>query len=58
MKKGVFVMLALILLGSPAFTGGQKDKAAGSDLILMHDKGGNPNYQPFTKRLENRQRQL
>ncbi len=53
MRRNVLVLLALVLLGSLAFAGGQKDQAAGTkaaepaNLILMHDKGGNPNYQPF-----------
>ncbi len=48
-------VLALVLLAGFAFAGGQKEKAAAkpeekkaaASLILMHDKGGNPNYQPF-----------
>ena len=43
-KKLVLVLLApaLLFVALGAF---------GQDLILMHDKGGNPNYQPFFEQL-------
>ncbi len=37
------VLLALAL----AFTMAGCKKAPAKDLVMMHDKGGNPNYQPF-----------
>lgn len=42
MKASRIVVVALVLLGL-AVAG----FAQGKDLIMMHDKGGNPNYQPF-----------
>jgi multiple sugar transport system substrate-binding protein/raffinose/stachyose/melibiose transport system substrate-binding protein len=62
MRRNVLVLLALVLLGSLAFAGGQKDQAAGTkaaepaNLILMHDKGGNPNYQPFYEEVGKKRR--
>jgi len=53
MRNRLLMLLALVLMGSLAFAVGQKEQAAGAqtqgstNLILMHDKGGNPNYQPF-----------
>jgi hypothetical protein len=40
MKGLRIAVVTLLLLGLAA-------AAFAQDLILMHDKGGNPNYQPF-----------
>lgn len=40
-RNTALLVLGILLCASVAF--GQSSK----DLILMHDKGGNPNYQPF-----------
>ncbi len=47
------LLLALVLLAgaAQAFAAGGKEQpkaaAAAPELVMMHDKGGNPNYQPF-----------
>ena len=38
----------LVFAAAAAFAAGGKEKAAAApELVMMHDKGGNPNYQPF-----------
>ncbi len=50
-KKCVAGALALVMLlaGLAVFAAGGQEAAGAEavDLVMMHDKGGNPNYQPF-----------
>jgi ABC-type glycerol-3-phosphate transport system substrate-binding protein len=45
----ILLVGALLLSGLTAFAAGTKEEgaAAAPELVMMHDKGGNPNYQPF-----------
>lgn len=49
-RRLLTVVLAglLVFAAAAAFAAGGKEKAAAApELVMMHDKGGNPNYQPF-----------
>jgi len=47
MKKVLVLgLLGLCIVSGLVFAGGKKEAAA-PEIVLMHDKGGNPNYQPF-----------
>ena len=48
-RRLLTVVLAGLLMfaAAAAFAAGGKEAAAAPELVMMHDKGGNPNYQPF-----------
>ncbi|MBN1837134.1 MAG: extracellular solute-binding protein [Spirochaetales bacterium] len=43
------LVCSLLLAGTALFAAGGQEEGAGAapELVMMHDKGGNPNYQPF-----------
>ena len=45
----LFILFVFVIAtASLAFAGGKKEAA---NLVMMHDKGGNPNYQPFFEKV-------
>ena len=41
------LVCSLLLAGTGIVAAGGGEEAAAPELVMMHDKGGNPNYQPF-----------
>jgi len=49
------LVCSLLLAGTALFAAGEKEEAgAAPELVMMHDKGGNPNYQPFFEEMGQR----
>ena len=46
--KGIVLLLCVVLSAAALVACGPKQAA---NLIMMHDKGGNPNYQPFYEKV-------
>jgi multiple sugar transport system substrate-binding protein/raffinose/stachyose/melibiose transport system substrate-binding protein len=64
-RAALFIVffVCLFFLATPVFAGGERkevapEKKEAVDLVLMHDKGGNPNFQPYFEAVGRKTKEL